>query len=554
MTTKRIRPVAAVPLALAILGAMLIQISPSRAAQVDLAKAACGIPKIQLVRTLRGYRADRSGDIQLFTKEPNYVGSGLPHVAPFDYVEDVPMFWYGPGYIKAQGPIQRPVIVPDIAPTQADLLGYNGYEVPDGTVLTDALEPVSQRKEPPRLVITYVWDAGGDIILDRWPKSWPYLKSLIPQGTWYENATIASAPASTAQIHAGMGTGAFPRNHGVVGHHFRIGEAPAEPWRSVATMPILPTLADLYDRAMDNEPKIADLGTVAIHNGMASHGSVWGGGDKDIDVLREPDGAVTLGDESGVQWSITKTLAPYYTLPSYANDLPPISTYFDEADGIDGKMDGNWRGWPLSITDKETLGGFDTPARIPYQQKLLEEVIRREGFGIDNVPDMLFVNNKLIDTLGHIGRGLDSPRMGDAVGMQDIYLKKFVEFLDREVGPGRWAMVLTADHGATPHPGISGAFVISPGKVGAAIEEKFDTNGDAEKVLGFVQPTQIFLNTVELAANGYTVEDVARYVMTLTEGQTYENEAPSEADADDLVFPAAVPSEELASLPCLEGG
>ena len=81
----------------------LLSVQPSSAAPADLRKVACGVPQIELVRTLRGLRMDRSGDIQLFTKQPDYVGSGLPHIAPFDYIQDVPMFWYGPGYIKGRG-------------------------------------------------------------------------------------------------------------------------------------------------------------------------------------------------------------------------------------------------------------------------------------------------------------------------------------------------------------------------------------------------------------------------------------------------------------------
>lgn len=555
MTTQRSRySRTARAMCAVVFGTLLLPTSTSSARGDSLIQIACGIPKEQLLRTQHGYRPDRSGDIQLFTTEPDYVGSGLPHVAPFDYVEEVPMFWYGPGYIRAQGSVKRPVETPDIEPTQAELLNFDELQQPDGQGLDDALVPAAQRPDPPRLIVTLVWDAGGDVILDEWRSKWPYLRSLIPRGTWYENATIASAPASTAQIHAGMGTGAYPRNHGIVGHHFRIGEAEAEPWRSVATMPILPTLADVYDRDNANEPKIAGMETVAIHNGMVSHGSVWGGGDKDIAVFREPDDAETLGNETGVRWTITRALAPYYTLPSYANDLPSISTYFPEADLMDGREDGMWRGWPLTLDSKIGLGGFDTPARIPYQQRLVEEVVKREAFGQDDVPDMLFINNKLIDTLGHIGRGLNSPRMGDAVKAQDIYLRKFIDFLNAEVGENKWVMVLTADHGATPYPKTTGAFVISPGKVGAAIDARFDRDDDDQQVLQFVQPTQVFLNKSELADNGYSLEDVSRYLMTLTKIQTNENAPPPDKTASDTVFAAAFPSKMLETLPCLRAG
>ncbi len=555
-------------IAAVLLTAVMSLPSTSSAADQDIVKAACGnVPKIQLIRTLRGFRMDHSGDIQLFTREPDYVGSGLPHISPFEYIQEVPMFWYGPGYIQAQGSVKRPVLTPDIAPTEAALLNFDAFHAPDGQLLREALEPAAQRKEPPRLIVTYVWDASGDVVLNQWKRSWPYLHSLIPEGTWYENATIASSPASTAQIHSEMGTGAFPRNHGVIGHHYRTGNTHTAPWKDVSTMPILPTLADLYDRANGNKPKIALSGTVAIHMGMESHGGLWGGGDKDIAVLREadpkPGEKQTLGAE-GIQWKLTPALDDYFTFPSYANELGGIDDFFKETDMLDGKQDQEWRGHPLSLDDEQTIGGFETPARVGYQFRLVEEMIKREGLGEDSVPDMLMVNNKLIDSLAHIGRGLNGIEMSDAVKMQDRYLEKFVSLLNQEVGEGKWAMVLTADHGATPSPKASGAFVISPGKIGSLINAEFDTDGDDQPLIGgsgadiggvggFVQPTQIFLDHQELADNKVSIEQVAKFVMQIPKSQVNENAPARGAEADETAFAAAVPADMLAKLPCVKG-
>ncbi len=57
-------------------------------------------------------------------KSPNFVGSGLPHVGPWDYVEDVPMLWYGPGFMPAGKTVQRPVTLAGIAPTDAKILHF----------------------------------------------------------------------------------------------------------------------------------------------------------------------------------------------------------------------------------------------------------------------------------------------------------------------------------------------------------------------------------------------------------------------------------------------
>ena len=97
-----------------------------------------------------------------------------------------------------------------MAPTTGELIGFP-FDAPDGHVLHDALVPAAA---PPKLVVTVIWDGAGRDVLSAWPDDWPYLRSLIPQGAWYEKAEVGSSPPSTAQIHATIGTGAFCHNHG----------------------------------------------------------------------------------------------------------------------------------------------------------------------------------------------------------------------------------------------------------------------------------------------------------------------------------------------------
>src|SRR5206468_5867169 len=70
--------------------------SPSAVPSVEpgsLATLACSLPHAWLLRTWRGYRPDRSAEIQILPKEYDLVGSGLPHVGSWPYVYDVPVFW-----------------------------------------------------------------------------------------------------------------------------------------------------------------------------------------------------------------------------------------------------------------------------------------------------------------------------------------------------------------------------------------------------------------------------------------------------------------------------
>ena len=297
---------------------------------------------------------------------------------------------------------------------------------------------------------------------------------------------------------------------------------------------------------MGNEPLVGELGTVSIHLGMLGHGSMWGGGDKDIAAIREKIGAETLGDE-GFEWNLTPVLQPYYTFPKYLNDVPGFDEDVRAVDAADGQLDGRWRSNDIA----QLLSGFDTPARIPYQTRVLEEMIEREGFGADEVPDLLFVNYKMIDYISHVWT-VNSPEMRDAVRAQDESLEEFVGFLDRQVGEGEWALVLTSDHGSIPDPEVSGAFAISAQPIVNGINATFDADGDETKIVQLVQPTQIFVDEAELQENGYTLEDVAGWVMGLTKADTAQPGTTVPPDeADDLVFEAAFPSSIMSSLPCL---
>lgn len=514
--------------------------TPAEPAPEVLEDAACAMPHEQLVRVWRGTDPQRSGQIAIVPQEPNFLGSNFPHSGPWDYLQDVPLFWLGPGIVPALGRVERPTTLADIAPTQGRLLGFP-FDAPDGRVMREIPAPAT----PPRLIVTLVWDAGGMSVLDAFPDDWPVLRSLIDDGVWYDRASVGSSPSITPATHATIGTGAFPMHTGQTDAEFRLGP---DLVRAGALGPVLlmePTLGDLYDRAMGNEPLVGALASVTWHLNMASHGALWGGGDRDIAVLRVPAAADNEGAE-GTIWNLQGKNTPFYEFPEYVNDLPPLSSYVEDVDRADGALDGKWR--DNSIEQYEE--GWATPARIPYQGRMVEEVIRREGFGADDVPDLLFVNFKAIDHVSHIW-SVNSPEMQDTLRTQDEELGRFVDFLDEQVGEGRWVLVLTADHGAQFDPAVSGAFQVTPGQLEEDLEAAFPSSTD-RSVFQAVRTSQIYVNETTMEASGYTFEEIARFVLDYTkeQGATDPSTVPPD-QLDDRVFAAAIPIDVLPSLECL---
>jgi hypothetical protein len=228
------------------------------------------------------------------------------------------------------------------------------------------------------------------------------------------------------------------------------------------------------------------------------------------------------------------------------NSLPPIDRFDQELDRMDGAIDGKWRDNSI----EQFNNGFDTPARTPFQTQLFEKVISEEGFGADDVPDLLYLNYKAIDVIGHAfsANGIE---MSDALKVQDQNLKILVDFLNKTVGRGRWVMALTADHGTNLDPAVSGAFQIDTGSIEDLLNQRFDDGDDVPLIEKF-RTTEFWLNEDELAQSGSDLVDVSNFLLGLTESQTFKPGAePRPGHEDDPVFSGAFPTSLMDHLPCL---
>jgi hypothetical protein len=378
-----------------------------------------------------------------------------------------------------------------------------------------------------------VWDGGGRNLLRTWPKAWPNLKALIGAGTWFPAATVGSSPSVTPAIHATIGTGVFPEEHGLIDQTMRFEGRIVTPWSAGPSRLLTPTVADLFDQAKENRSLVGAVATEPGHLGMLGHGAAWPGGDPDLAVLKS--GA------PGQRWGLAPPLAGPFSFPSYVNEVPGLAEAARALDARDGRRDGRWQGHRIAALN----GGFDTPARIPYQTAVVREIIRREGFGDDDVPDLLYVNSKLIDLVGHRW-SMNSPEMRDTVRIQDEDLPAVVRMLNEEIGPGRWVLALTADHGVTPKPSVSGAVVFDRGRVARAVAERFD-DGDGVPLVQAVRPTQIFLRRSELRAS---LDQVARFLLGLRRGDLAAGATPA-GKRSGPAFHGSFPTSRIDDLPCL---
>ena len=490
------------------------------AAATSWARVACSLPKPWIQRIYDGYHPQRSGEIQYMPRYPNYVGDYYSHSGVWPYLQEVPLLLYGPGHVPAAGTVKRAASITDLAPTYAQMLGFD-FAAPDGAPLGEAIDPAAPLA--PKLIFTVVWDGGGRNVLKRYPKSWPNLKRLIRQGAWFENATVGSSPSVTPAIHSSLGTGAFPRNHGIVDLRFRTGAGPPASSQRLESLDV-PSLADLYDAANGNAPVIGMLGAEGTL-GMIGHGSMWEGGDEDISAAQRAG-----------KWGLSGYNDQFFNFPGYVPGLPGYKQVKPTADRQDGRMDGRWFSVSLDSADSLTY----TPAYSHYQTAVIEELIKREGFGADDVADMLFVNYKVVDKVGH-RLSFPSREMAAVVRGVDQALGELVKILDRTVGQGQWVLALTADHGFTPKASTTGAIVIDNAELSRDLKANF-------KGIQQPRPTQTWVAESELKSGGDSLGEIARYLMNYTRG---ENTRGSGAGGEKL-FAAAFPSSVLGDLPCVK--
>jgi hypothetical protein len=492
-------------------------------------RVVCSLPPEHVLRVVNGYHPERSGEIQIVPVEGNYFGN-WSHSGPWSFLQRIPMLFYGPGHVPAAGEVARPATMADLAPTLGRLVDYV-FSPPDGTAIEEAVLP---GQEPPRVVVTLVWDGGGLDVLEEHPDAWPTLRSLIPAGVWLERATVGSSPSVTPAIHTTLGTGAFPRRHGVMDLRFDLHGTLVSARQNGPYNVQAPALADLYDRDNGNRPLVGMIGSSGVL-GMIGSGAFVEGGDRDLAVAQK----------NGT-WGLSEVHAPHFTFPSYFEEIGGLEEALRRLDLEDGLQDRMWMGEPFP----EELSYL--PAYADYQTNIVREVIRREGFGADDVPDLLFVNYKQIDKAGHRW-SMNSPQMAEEVRAHDRALAEIVDILDREVGRGAWALALTSDHGSMPDVSVTGGFVIDVGELGADLQEAFDTDGDDVPAIASVRVTQVWIDQEELAQNGATLDDVARFLMDYRQGDNAADPSGlSPRERETPIFEAAFPGAALSEdLPCL---
>jgi len=449
----------------------------------------------------RSYNAERLGDLQLLVtpySSSNYAQESLSlapndprssHAVTWMYGERVPIVVWSPGRIEPQDHVER-VTLADLASTTARLIGFDEFRAADGVPLPGI--PSVTPPVQPGVVVTLVIDGGGWNVLRRWPDAWPNLKRLMREGATYRNAISGSFPAVTAATHATIGTGAFPRTHGITGHNVRRGGGPVKAWGEAGNIDpsflLEPTLADRWTESTENRAWVGEIGYQVWHVGMLGRGG-RPMGDAPVGVYWDEDGGGGWHPHHPELYRLPRTTPGLERLDELSAGFEPPAPS------------------PYDPTGKKAMCCF--PPVVHYQGDLIRATFDSEPIGQDEVADLLYLNFKAPDYAGHV-YNMDDPRQAEVLGAVDDEIGRLADLISERFGDGRGVLIVTADHGQCPEIDANGGVRIDPIQLEEDLNAEFGTS-----VFGLVQmvaPSEVYLNPKALTDSGLSAEDVAAFL------------------------------------------
>jgi hypothetical protein len=257
---------------------------------------------------------------------------------------------------------------------------------------------------------------------------------------------------------------------------------------------------------------------------MLGHGSGFDGGDRDELAI--------IGFEQRIRGR-----RPEFQMPGYLEDFPGLQSRLAETDGSDGARDGLWRGHALDADQ-------DNPGWVNYQSDALSAMVRRGGYGADEVPDLLFTNFKATDRVGHL-YNMDAPEMKAVVQAQDAALGRLIDQLDETVRD--YVIVVTADHGHTPSPARTGAWPIHQRELEEDLDRRFDVPPSRSLSQAFTA-AGLFIDRPLMEELDIPEEDIVSFLRRYTIRHNWGGaELPQgyEQRSNETVFAAAFPSSAL---------
>jgi hypothetical protein len=435
----------------------------------------------------RNYVPGRSAQLFVVARQGEVVTRDEPtamymHGSPWPYDTNIPIFFAGPQVNP--GVHSLPARQQDVAATLAAALGVSMPSTATGRVL-----PVLRANAPrPRAIFLLVLDGMRMDYFTRHASHMPTLSALRKRSAWFTNARVDYLPTATGAGHASISTGSEPRFHGITGNNLydRVKRARYETLTGFHPRDLLAlTLSDVWQVSTGGQ-------AIVIAQGSSAHAAVSLAG----------HGACQLGGTKVFMAGYDQTKGVWRSNDECYTLAPPVAT-------LDVKSifppDGTWMGHkvdtPLEIRYSGVFPRFETEAFV--------RAVESQPIGADNITDLLLLNFKGADYVGH-KHGPDSKEMPVALAEMDTQLARIFAAIEAKVG-NDYLIAVTADHGMPPDPPPGRERRFSP-SVLALVNNALDPERKAVAVYYEPENSQMFVDPDRLAELKLTVDDVAAFL------------------------------------------
>lgn len=305
-------------------------------------------------------------------------------------------------------------------------------------------------------------------------------RRLAEKGASFSDCRYPYSGTWTGAGHASLATGVTPDKHGLIGNEWfdrklrnyvacvedeTARQVPEGDERVAGASPrrlLSPTVGDKLKPATRGKGKVVALS-------LKDRAVVPLGGQR-------PDACYWLDDVSGGFITSSWYCERVHPWVDEFNRARPMNRWLDKSweklladvdydkhatvDDTEGESHGlaRTRTFPHPFAERASLTHNRVVEASPFGNTLLRELAEKaivaEELGKDDIPDLLMLSFSSNDMVGH-GWGPDSHEVMDITLRTDREIAALLKFLDKIVGEGKYAVVLTSDHGVCPLPEVS---------------------------------------------------------------------------------------------------
>lgn len=425
---------------------------------------------------------------------------------------------------------------------------------------TKKTTPIVNTQEAPKLVV--------GIVIDQ--MRWDYLyrfnarygnagfKRLMTQGYNFDNAYINYIPSYTAVGHSTVFNGSVPAISGIVGNNWWEKSIKKNMYcTSDSTVTSVGGTTYAGKMSPKNMLVTSVCDELRLSNNFRS---------KVIGIALKDRGAILpAGHSANAAYWYDEAVGKWITSSYYMSSLPqwvdefnkldepskfmsqdwntlyPIASYEQSTTDVqpfEGKLGGiSKAGFPYATSTiiKEKYSSFKTtPGAATYTFDFGKQAIKSENLGKGSVTDFLTISVSSTDYAGHTF-GPNSIEMEDVMLRLDKDIADFLSFLDKQIGVGKYTIMLTADHGAAHVPAFlqskkipAGIYLEAPlaKEINEAVKEKFGI----DEVIENFQNYQVYLNDAGIIAKKESKQEVMQYIIELLRSKDFITDAFATAD------------------------